>query len=75
MFKAIPAEAFVKDLPTSCYYLVRDLAGAALGLAGLFAIQDIELGFVAYWTASALCWGIEGKCLFLVTDLEKKEDS
>jgi len=67
--KAIPAEAFVKDLPTSCYYLVRDLAGAALGLAGLFAIQDIELGFVAYWTASALCWGIEGLfmwCLFCI---------
>lgn len=67
--KAIPKEAFVKDLSAATYYLVRDLAGAALGLAGLFAIQDLELQPVAYWSASAFCWMIEGVfmwCLFVV---------
>lgn len=61
--QAIPKEAFVKDLSAATYYLVRDLAGAALGLAGLFAIQDLELQPVAYWSASAFCWMIEGEAV------------
>lgn len=61
--KAIPKEAFVKDLSVATYYLARDLAGASLGLAGLFAIQDLELQPVAYWSASAFCWMIEGEAV------------
>jgi acyl-lipid omega-3 desaturase len=73
MRKVIPEEAFVKSLPTSLMYMVRDYAGWGGALYGILALNHSAMWeTMPFWQralATLVFWNIAGFfmwCIFVV---------